>query len=221
MDGRFELGTAPQDGATDSPSMRRRPVRHLEAGQWLYFEDDDATYCYQVLEGIFRLSKTTAGGQRKVVGFAFAGETVGYAANGHHSCDCHAVTDGSVRPYALRALVEPWVDPEVHGHLVRGALREIDTRLDGIIMTANRSAQAKLAAFLLDIARRQREPLAAGSRVLLPMGRADIADFLGITTETVSRTFTQLRKNGIIRLEGAHCAVLLRPCELMQAAGET
>jgi CRP-like cAMP-binding protein len=221
MDGRFELGAMPQDGGTDGPCMRRTPVRQLESGQWLYFEDDDATYCYEVLEGVFRLSKTTVGGQRKVVGFAFAGETVGYSAGNHHSCDCHAVTEGSVRPYALRALAEPWIDPEVHGRLVRGALREIDTRLDGIIMTANRSAQAKLSAFLLDIARRQSQPLTAGSGVLLPMGRADIADFLGITTETVSRTFTQLRKRGIIRLEGAHCAILLRPCELMQAAGES
>lgn len=211
-----------RNDAADASVGRGRPLRHLEAGQRLYFEADEATFCYQVMDGIFRLSKTTAGGQRKVVGFALAGETVGYAASGHHSCDCHAVTGGSVRPFALRALVEPWSDPEVHEHLVRGALREIDTRLDGIVMTANRSAQAKLSAFLLDIARRQTQPqpLTPGARVLLPMGRADIADFLGITTETVSRTFTQLRKTGIIRLEGAHCAILLRPCELRHAAGE-
>ena len=85
------------------------------------------------------------------------------------------------------------------------------------MMLGRKSATNKVAAFLSDLAARTSKHLNGNTYIHVPMPRCDIADYLGLTTETVSRGFTQLRKEGVIALRDAHHVTLLRPDLLMAA----
>ena len=82
-------------------------------------------------------------------------------------------------------------------------------------MLGRKSASEKLASFLYVMSDRVGSDLGAYRQVTLPMSRSDIADFLGLTTETVSRTFTQLRKSKIIAIENIHTIIIQRPTALL------
>lgn len=86
------------------------------------------------------------------------------------------------------------------------------------MMLGRKSSIEKLASFLLVLKARVGEPLADFSQINLPMTRSDIADFLGLTTETVSRTFTQLRKSRIIAIDHVNTIIILKPIALQSIA---
>lgn len=83
------------------------------------------------------------------------------------------------------------------------------------MMLGRKSAVEKVASFLNVLSERVGEPVGSHTHFKLPMSRSDIADFLGLTTETVSRTLTQLRKSKIIAIENIHTIVILRPTALI------
>ena len=89
---------------------------------------------------------------------------------------------------------------------------------DHFMMLGRKSSVEKLASFLLVLADRVGAPLGDFDQVNLPMTRGDIADFLGLTTETVSRTFTQLRKSQIIAIDHINTVVILKPTALRSIA---
>ena len=84
------------------------------------------------------------------------------------------------------------------------------------MMLGRKSAAEKVASFLCVLVDRVGENLSGFQQVELPMSRGDIADFLGLTTETISRTLTQMRKNGIIEIENIHTVKILRPSALLE-----
>lgn len=86
------------------------------------------------------------------------------------------------------------------------------------MMLGRKSATEKLASFLCVLSDRVGEELGAYRQINLPMSRSDIADFLGLTTETVSRTFTQLRKSQIIAIDNIHTIIIQRPTALLGLA---
>lgn len=86
------------------------------------------------------------------------------------------------------------------------------------MMLGRKSSLEKLASFLRVLTDRVGEPLGDFDQVILPMTRADIADFLGLTTETVSRTFTQLRKSKIIAVDHVNTVIILKPIALYAIA---
>lgn len=85
------------------------------------------------------------------------------------------------------------------------------------MMLGRKSAKEKVASFLSVLAERYGENLGSYRQVTLPMTRCDIADFLGLTTETVSRAFTTFRKSGLIALDGTQTVILLKPEALKHA----
>ena len=98
------------------------------------------------------------------------------------------------------------------------ALREISNMQDHFMMLGRKSATEKVASFLSVLAERVGEPIGNYHQVDLPMSRSDIADFLGLTTETISRTLTQLRKCRIIALDSIHTVIILKPDALRAMA---
>ena len=86
------------------------------------------------------------------------------------------------------------------------------------MMLGRKSAVEKVASFLCVLTERVGEDLGQYKQVILPMSRTDIADFLGLTTETISRTLTQLRKNNIIAIDNIHTVVVLQPQSLREQA---
>ena len=178
----------------------KTPEARLKSGAYLYFEGDELEWLYQVTSGVLRLTRLLADGRRQVIAFAYPGDIVGFPANDLHHTDCEALTDVRLQPFRWTHLENGEGDPALHRSLLQAALRE------------------KLASFLCALSERVGEDLGAYRQITLPMSRSDIADFLGLTTETISRTFTQLRKSGIIAIDNIHTIIIQRPTALLSLA---
>lgn len=183
----------------------------LKTGAHLYFEGDDVKWLYQVTSGVLRLTRLLSDGRRQVIAFGYPGDIVGFPASGLHHTDCDALCDAKLQPFRRSALESGEGDPKLHAALLQAALREISQMQDHFMMLGRKSAIEKLASFLCVIEKRVGKDLDSYRSVTLPMSRSDIADFLGLTTETVSRSFTQLRKSKIIAIENNHTVIIKRP----------
>jgi CRP-like cAMP-binding protein len=208
-----ENPTAPLASATPKTAEAR-----LKPGAYLYFAGDEVEWLYQVTSGVLRLTRLLADGRRQVIAFCYPGDIVGFPADDLHHTDCAALTDARLQPFRRAHLESGEGDATLHCALLQAALREISAMQDHFMMLGRKSAAEKLASFLCVLSERVGENLGAYRQVELPMSRSDIADFLGLTTETVSRTFTQLRKSRIIAIDNIHTIIIQRPTALLSLA---
>ena len=213
--------TIPTDNSVQAPvltfsnSTKTKPVARLKAGSYLYFEGDQVDWLYQVKSGVLRLTRLLEDGRRQVIAFGYPGDIVGFPSGGLHHTDCEVLVDTQLQPYRRTHLENGEGDPELHQQLLQAALREISAMQDHFMMLGRKSAVEKVASFLCVLTNRVGEDLGNYTQVDLPMRRADIADFLGLTTETVSRTLTQMRKSRIIAIENIRTIIVLRPTALL------
>ncbi|MCF2870394.1 helix-turn-helix domain-containing protein [Octadecabacter sp. G9-8] len=188
----------------------------MKPGAYLYFEGDDVEWLYQVSSGVLRLTRLLANGRRQVIAFGYPGDIVGFAADGLHHTDCEALTDVCLHPIRRSHLESGDGDPALHLALLKAALCEISAMQDHFMMLGRKSATEKLASFLCVLSERVGQDLGPNRQINLPMCRSDIADFLGLTTETISRTFTQLRKSRIIEIDNIYTIIIQRPTALLR-----
>lgn len=194
-------------------------IRSVEEGATLFREADPVTHLIELRTGVLRLTRVLETGRRQVIAFAYPGAVVGFPAEGRHHCDCEALTPATVSAHRRAALEESGTDPALHRRLQEAALREIAALQDHLMLLARKGARGKLASFLLHLLERQGR-IEGGALVLdLAMPRADIADYLCMTVETVSRTLTHMRRAGLIRLDGCQRVVLLDRGGLAALAG--
>jgi CRP/FNR family transcriptional regulator len=196
--------------ATKAPAQKL-----LKAKSHLFYEGDRVDWLYQIKSGVVRLTRLLSDGRRQVIAFGYPDDIIGFPSNGDHHTDCEALTETHLQPYRRTHLESGKADPELHTALLQAALREISAMQDHFMMLGRKSAAEKLASFLCVLSERVGEDLGEYKQFKLPMSRSDIADFLGLTTETVSRTFTLLRKSKIIAIYNIHTIVVLRPTALM------
>lgn len=169
----------------------------VRRGEGLYAAGDDAGFCYRVVSGSIRAVGLDEDGRRQIAEFLLPGDPLGFDSLGTHHLSAEAVTDAVVVRYPRRA-----VDAlsERHGALARRlhalALRGLRRAHERMFLLGRKTAGERVAAFLLEMA--ARAPGRGAGAVELPMTRADIADHLGLTTETVSRNMTQLCREGTI-----------------------
>ncbi|MEO0744669.1 MAG: helix-turn-helix domain-containing protein [Pseudomonadota bacterium] len=199
-------------------TARHVPLTRLGTGQHLYREGDPVERLYQVVSGVVRLTRMLEDGRRQVIAFGYPGDIIGFPADGCHHTDCDALVDATLRSYRRAALDHGDGDPELHLALLQAALREISAMQDHVMMLGQKSAAERVASFLNVVTRRYGTDLGTCRQIELPMCRNDIADFLGLTTETVSRAFTSLRKAGVIALDGAQTIAVLEPDTLEELA---
>ena len=198
----------PKDLSEKTPTL---PTTRLATDSHLFHEGDRVERIYQVITGVVRLTRLLEDGRRQIIAFGFPGDIVGFPCNGRHHTDCEALTRVELQPYRLSHLENEKGDPSLHASLLQAALREIAAMQDHFMMLGRKSALEKIASFLSVLADRVGMEVGQYTQISLPMSRADIADFLGLTTETVSRTFSQLRKSRVIALDGVHTVIVLRP----------
>jgi CRP-like cAMP-binding protein len=176
-------------------------AKTIRSNEPLFCEGDKATNVYEVLEGVLCCYKIFADGRRQVISFAFPGDLVGFGHGNEYRFDCDAISEArvSVIPQTslLRAVAER---PELGERLLQLATSEVASMQDHSFLLGRKSAIEKISSFLLSLAKRANEGEGDSTRFQLPMTRADIADFLGLTVETVSRTMTKLRLKKIIDL---------------------
>ena len=172
--------------------------RILAKGEELFVEGDSADCFYKVVSGTVRTSKLLSDARRQIDSFHFAGDFFGFEGTPEHSFTAEAVDETIViafRRSSFRNLVLEY--PEFADQLMSAMVSSLRRARDHMLLLGRKTPQEKIAMFLLDIAARLRK----GDRIELPMRRADIADYLGLTKETVSRTLTQMSRNGLIQLE--------------------
>jgi CRP/FNR family nitrogen fixation transcriptional regulator len=170
----------------------------------VYGEGEPAEYIYRVVSGAVRTSKILADGRRQIGGFYLSGDIFGLDAGEVHHFSAEAICDSSIaiiKRSTLAALASR--ETSVARQLWILTARELERVQDHTVLLI-RSAQERVACFLLEMAER----LHAADAVELPMSRHDIADYLGLTIETVSRTLAQLQSNATIALPRSRRIVL-------------
>lgn len=175
-------------------------VRLLAPYDALFREGDETTAFYEILSGAVRAYKIFPDGRRQVVAFAFQGDIVGFGHGATYRFDCDTLTTTRVRSIHKLSLLRAMRDrPELAEKLLEVARGEVETLQDLSLLLCRKTAIERIASFLLTMAGKSADP-ASGERLSLPMCRADIADYLGLTIETVSRNMTRLRALRIIDL---------------------
>jgi CRP/FNR family transcriptional regulator, nitrogen fixation regulation protein len=170
----------------------------------IFGENEPADYVYKVVSGAVRTYKVLNDGRRQVGGFYLPGEIFGLQFGDEHSFSAEAITDTKVlvvKRSALTALASR--DASVGKELLHHTSRELRRMQDRILLLV-KSAQERVASFLLEMAERG----CSNNVIELPMSRQDIADYLGLTIETVSRTLTGLETAAAIEVPTSRRIVL-------------
>ena len=177
----------------------------------IYAEGETSGYVYKVVSGVVRVSKLLPDGRRQISAFHMPGEMFGFEANELHHASAEAVVPVKVIAFKWKGVLTMDRQPvsfvrEILNLTVLG-LRHTQ---DHLLLLGRKNALERLAAFLLEMNARM-----GGTPFLeLAMPRHDIADYLGLTLETVSRMFAELKELGMIRLESARRVHLIDKARL-------
>jgi CRP/FNR family transcriptional regulator len=181
-----------------------------DSGSVLYHEGDDAKHVFNVTEGCLKTHKMLSDGRLQITGFYFEGDYLGVPRGEIYSSSAQAVTDARLCRFPLsgfEALSES--HPQLGNRLFSMARDEIEAARDQMLLLGRKTAKERLASFLMHLSEGQSRRGKQNNPVFLPMSRGDIADYLGLTIETVSRTFTAFRKASIIELlDKSHARVI-------------
>ncbi|MCM2503952.1 cyclic nucleotide-binding domain-containing protein [Aureimonas altamirensis] len=205
----------------DLSAMERvSTVRNLAPDEILVHEGDPARRVYTLTRGMLRLSTILVDGRRQITGFLMPGDFLGLADEETTSATAEAVTNATLCAFARADMERLLHDhPPLQARLMqftRSALREAR---DGQIMLGRMAPVEKLSSFLLVMSTRMAARGLPANPVSIPMSRSDIADYLGLTIETVSRSFTKLRNQQLIRLPDAHHVDIVDRRALAAVAG--
>jgi CRP-like cAMP-binding protein len=182
-------------------SLSQAGLRRLDAKEFVFAEGDAATHLFRVETGAVALYKVLADGRRQIVGFAYPGDLIGLGAQDEHLVNAQAIKPTRLRCIPAATLRQSALrDAGLAMTLYDAMTRELAATRDLMLITGQRSAMERVAGFLLALSRRNERNRLDPANIELPMTRADIGDFLGLTIETVSRTFTKLRMLGLIEL---------------------
>ena len=190
---------------------RRRPV---EPKQRLFSSGSQSKALFVAREGSFKTVAYSDDGEEQVLGFHLPGELIGLDALGvgYHRCDAIALEAAGVCEVPLEALEEVAAQvPGLQHQLLRIVGRSTELSLDHMEMLGRRQAKARVLLFLHGLAERYRLLGHSHQMIVLPMSRADIANYLGLVIETVSRSFSRLQEEGVIEVKGRHVRVLDPP----------
>lgn len=216
--GRLPAGfTPPATLAKSAPPQRADRVRRLSKNEELFAEGDAANFFYKVVSGAVRTCKLLDDGRRQINAFHLAGDIFGLECGAEHRFSAEAAGENTcVVVYRRSALeTQAWADGEFGRQIVSAMMRSLERAQDHMVLLGRKSAMEKIASFLLDMSARTAE----NGCVQLPMSRSDIADHLGVTIETVSRSLTQLEREGIIGLPAKRRTIVLRDKATLQCLG--
>ena len=195
-------------GALQLPEQLGRDVA-VKRDQVIFWEGDPATSFYRVVSGAVRICKLMADGRRQVADFFTAGDFVVLDLADTYSFTAEAVVDGVVRLYPRRAIWDlVQSDPHFSRHLLALTCHRLMSAQHQMMTLGRKTAEERMATFLSGLAQRQQP---CQSRIELPMSRTDIADYLGLTVETVSRVLTKLKRQGAINLPNTHSVTITDP----------
>jgi len=179
-------------------SLRRK----MEAGCEIIAQGSESSFYSNIMRGVVKLCKVMPDGRQQIVGLQFAPDFVGRPFVRESTLSAEAATDAEICLFPRNLLDRMISDtPELQRSLHDQALRELDAAREWMLTLGRRTAEEKVASLLHLIATHAEPQTPCSTAFDLPLSRAEIADFLGLTIETVSRQMTKLRKRGVIRIE--------------------
>jgi CRP/FNR family nitrogen fixation transcriptional regulator len=168
-------------------------------GETIFNDGDEATHCYKVISGAVRLCKHMADGRRQIADFLLAGDLFGFMQFGQYKFSAEAIGDVVLMCYPQRHVARLSSSmPNLRGRVLVLLSQRLLGMQDHLVMLGRQTAKERIASFLLHIAERSdaEEDLAFD----LPMSRQDIADYLGLTIETVCRMLSELKREKVIAI---------------------
>ncbi len=184
-------------------------LQEVHAKETIFWEGDPSDYVYEVLQGVVLLYKLTPDGRRQITDFVYPGQPFGLGADDRHTHTAEAVTGARLCRYSHDLLDQSMTVYPVLGHtFLAWTSNELAAAQDQMLLLGRKSAMEKIASFLLRLSERNDERDEDPLRLFVPMTRNDIGDYLGLTTETVSRTITRLDKMGVIERPDQHDIVI-------------
>lgn len=199
----------------------------LGKGEELFAEGEGAEFFYQVVSGAIRSYKLLSDGRRQIDAFHLRGDIFGLEAGSEHRFSAEAIGDATVVAYRrsrLGALIQD--DAAFRDRIMTATLRSLERAQDHMLLLGRKTAQEKVATFLLLLASRAGNLGCSHSekmqfaRFKLPLTRADMADYLGLTLETVSRQITKLKTSHLITLAENREVVVPDIGALQEIAGD-
>ncbi len=197
----------PRELAQVEKTMARRTVAK---GRALMEEGEANDSLYVLVQGSFRLSKHLEDGRRQITGFLFPGDFVGVRATEASAYTAEALEDSRVCHFPHKFLDAIAADcPGVKDRLIARGQTEYHKAQDHIVLLGKKTAEERVESFLRMVAKSIGKNASGDvSETPLPMPRQDIADYLGLRLETLSRTLAGLKKKGAIRELSRHSVVL-------------
>lgn len=194
------------EGGSRLELLRLSRKKSVPAHQAIFRDGDLADYYYNITSGIVKLVKTLADGRQHIVGLLYPTDFMGQSLNRRHTYAAESATEVELCMYS-RAPFEAFLTshPSLEREIFHMTIRELDLCRDWMLLLGRKCSYERVAGFLLMMARRapRKAPCKIGGSPVhfeLPFTRAEMADYLGLTLETVSRQFSQLKKDRIIDL---------------------
>jgi CRP/FNR family transcriptional regulator len=215
---------------SDEQIARLSEIAHRKryiCGQMIMSDQEPATFFANVISGTIKLTKTISDGRQQIVGLLFPPDFLGRTFSRSNPYFAEAASDVEVCVFpsdAFERLVD--IYPGLQHRLFERTLDELDAAREWMLLLGRKTAEEKVASFLLLLARRSviADCLAEGDmatrRFDLPLRRTDMADYLGLTIETVSRQLTRLKTAGIINMIDARALEVPNVADLAAAAGQ-
>ena len=191
----------------------------LASGQALFHEGDPATRVFTLTKGTLKLYKLLADGRRQVTGFLHPGDFLGISVDDEHAFSAEALED-CLLCWFPRNRFDDFVEEHaaMERELYRMAAHELAAAQRQFVLLGRKTAMERVASFLRSLARRSGSVDEQAALVRLPMSRSDVADYLGLTKETVSRVISALKRDRVIRLDALNAIQILDSGRLEQFA---
>lgn len=193
--------------------------RTLAVGQVLAWAGDDNVLCANVVSGILKVTVSTANGREQIVGLVFAGDFVGQLFTETSSMTVTALVDSDLCVYPRERFEHVLSEVSaMERMLLQRTVASLNDARERMLTLGKRGAQERVAGFLLDLVDRTAVAASDGSlRIDVPVSRGDMADFLGLTIETVSRQMTRLKVLGAVALARGGRTIVVRQRAALEA----
>ena len=180
----------------------------------IYGQGERADLVYRMISGTVRTSRFMADGRRPIGDFYYPGDVFGLETTGSHSMAAEALSDCVILAASRQAMLAAGGESELKDLMWDATVRDLESAREHLTLLVRKSASERVASFLLGLAQRRGE-----TAVELAMGRQDMADYLGLTIETVSRVISDLRRRGILAADKQDRLRIPDICTLCRLSG--
>lgn len=180
----------------------------------IYAQDEEVEFIYRVVSGSVRTTRLMSDGRRQIGEFYYPGDIFGLEPGPDHRFSAEALCDCVVLVLKRTALQAAGADADLQAAIMAAMSLELERAQEHVLLLGRKTACERVASFMADLAVRG----GAGGVFDLPMSRQDIADYLGLTIETVSRMLSQLQNNAVLEIAGCRHVTVKNPAALARLA---